>query len=135
MTWGITSIRSSFVDKYKWWNPDMVNISDRWKRTRGQLPVRVLNGVDGKLGVSGHGTVSLRDGKRPQVSTLERALRALSGSAIGSAIPMVRYGVLCSRWQWSADVWTIVNRDDYDVTPQIELAPRRMHYFDLYAGR
>ena len=50
---------------------------------------------------------------------------------------MLRYGIFASRWPLGHQtVWTIVNRNDYDVDgPQMELAPEDgMHYFDLYHG-
>jgi iron(II)-dependent oxidoreductase len=51
--------------------------------------------------------------------------------------PMLRYGVFASRWPLNGrTVWTIVNRNEYDVDgPQMEIpvAPG-MRYFDLYGG-
>ena len=50
---------------------------------------------------------------------------------------MLRYGVYASRWpSGEQTVWTIVNRNDYDVEgPQIELAAEEgVRYFDLYHG-
>jgi iron(II)-dependent oxidoreductase len=52
-------------------------------------------------------------------------------------VPMLRYGIFASRWPLGQQtVWTIVNRNEYDVEgPQIELAPEDgVHYFDLYRG-
>jgi formylglycine-generating enzyme required for sulfatase activity len=50
---------------------------------------------------------------------------------------MLRYGIFASRWPLSQQtVWTIVNRNEYDVDgPQIELpAEAGLHYYDLYHG-
>jgi len=51
--------------------------------------------------------------------------------------PMLRYGVFASRWALNGNtVWTIVNRNEYNVEgPQMEVpeTPGR-HYFDLYRG-
>jgi iron(II)-dependent oxidoreductase len=51
--------------------------------------------------------------------------------------PVLRFGIFASRWPLGEQtVWTIVNRNEYDVSgPQIELpATRGMKYFDLYHG-
>src|ERR1700682_6832113 len=50
---------------------------------------------------------------------------------------MWHYGVFASRWPLEeGTVWTIVNRNEYDVSgPQIELpAQEGMRYFDLFHG-
>src|SRR5262249_46283869 len=48
-----------------------------------------------------------------------------------------RYGIFASHWPLGQQtVWTIVNRNEYDVDgPQIELpADAGVHYYDLYHG-
>src|SRR5205807_10088988 len=48
-----------------------------------------------------------------------------------------RYGVFASRWPLkNATVWTIVNRNEYDVDGRQMSVPRRdgVRYFDLYHG-
>jgi formylglycine-generating enzyme required for sulfatase activity len=50
---------------------------------------------------------------------------------------MLRYGVFASRWPQGSDaVWTIVNRNEYDVEgAEISLpAQPGVHYYDLYHG-
>src|SRR5579862_5438207 len=51
--------------------------------------------------------------------------------------PMLRYGVFSSRWPLRQEtVWTIVNRNDYDVDgDQMEVSSEQgLRYFDLYHG-
>jgi gamma-glutamyl hercynylcysteine S-oxide synthase len=51
--------------------------------------------------------------------------------------PMLRYGVYGSRWPLGEQaVWTIVNRNEYDVEgDQIQVpVAEGMRYFDLYHG-
>jgi hypothetical protein len=52
--------------------------------------------------------------------------------------PMQRYGVYASRWPLGEEtVWTIVNRNEYDVAGRqidVPLTPG-MRYFDLYHGK
>jgi iron(II)-dependent oxidoreductase len=48
---------------------------------------------------------------------------------------MHRYGVFASRWPLAGrTVWTIVNRNEYDVTGQQMSVPAEegVRYFDLY---
>jgi gamma-glutamyl hercynylcysteine S-oxide synthase len=72
------------------------------------------------------------------MATLERALAPFLVSKDWEPLfPMLRYGVFASRWPLGAQtVWTIVNRNEYDVDgPQIELpAEASVHYYDLYHG-
>ena len=51
--------------------------------------------------------------------------------------PMLRYGVFASRWPLADQtVWTIVNRNEYDVDGDQMSVPYKqgMRYFDLYHG-
>ena len=51
--------------------------------------------------------------------------------------PMHRYGVFASRWPLGEKtVWTIVNRNEYDVTGRQMDVPQQagIRYFDLYHG-
>jgi formylglycine-generating enzyme required for sulfatase activity len=72
------------------------------------------------------------------VATIERAVAPFLVSQDWEPFsPMLRFGVFASRWpQSDQTVWTIVNRNEYDLSgAQIELpATPEMKYFDLYHG-
>jgi len=145
MTWG--QYRYPFVpmiDKYKWLEPrHMVNISDRWKHDKiDNLQFAFFNGVGWESWENIWGIwngITPRDAEATRrVATIERAVGTFLISTDWEPLaPMLRYGVYASRWPAGEQtVWTIVNRNDYDVEgPQIDLAPAEgVHYFDLYHG-
>ncbi len=145
MTWG--QYKCPFVpmvDKYKWLEPrHMVNISDRWKRDKtDNLQFAFFNGVGWESWESIWGIwngITPRDAEAlRRVATIERAIAPfLVSSAWEPHAPTLRYGIFASRWPLGAQtVWTIVNRNEYDVSgPQIELpASADICYFDLYHG-
>jgi formylglycine-generating enzyme required for sulfatase activity len=145
MTWGQYQYPFvPMVDKYKWLETrHMVNISDRWKRDKtDNLQFAFFNGVGWESWENIWGIwngITPRDAEATRrVATMERALAPFLISADWEPmVPMVRYGIFASRWPSGAQtVWTIVNRNDYDVEgPQIEVAPEEgVHYFDLYHG-
>jgi formylglycine-generating enzyme required for sulfatase activity len=72
------------------------------------------------------------------VATLERGIAPFLVSKDWEPMaPMLRYGVYASRWPLGEQaVWTIVNRNEYDVEGDaIEVAARDgVRYFDLYHG-
>jgi len=145
MTWG--QYQFPFVptvDKYKWIEPrHMVNISDRWNRDKiDDLQFAFFNGVGWESWENVWGIwngITPRDAEATRrVATIERAVAPFLTSAAWEPLaPMLRYGVFASRWPLGDQtVWTIVNRNEYDVDgPQIELTPQDgMRYFDLYRG-
>ncbi len=145
MTWG--QYQYPFVpmiDKYKWLEPrHMVNISDRWKRDKtDNLQFAFFNGVGWESWENVWGIwngITPRDAEATRrVATIERAVAPfLVSTEWEPMVPMLRYGVFASRWPLSQQtVWTIVNRNDYDVEGvQIALAPEEgVRYFDLYHG-
>ena len=145
MTWG--QYQYPFVpmiDKYKWLEPrHMVNISDRWKRDKtDNLQFAFFNGVGWESWENVWGIwngITPRDAEATRrVATIERAVAPFLVSADWEPmVPMLRYGVFASRWPLGQQtVWTIVNRNDYDVEGvQIALAPEEgVRYFDLYHG-
>jgi gamma-glutamyl hercynylcysteine S-oxide synthase len=145
MTWGQYQYPFvPMVDKYKWLETrHMVNISDRWKHDKtDNLQFAFFNGVGWESWENVWGIwngITPRDAEATRrVATMERALASFLVSADWEPlVPMLRYGVYASRWpSGQQTVWTIVNRNDYDVEgPQIELAPEEgVHYFDLYHG-
>jgi gamma-glutamyl hercynylcysteine S-oxide synthase len=132
------------VDKYKWLEPrHMVNISDRWNRDKtNNLQFAFFNGVGWESWENIWGIwngITPRDAEATRrVATLERALAPfLISSEWEPFAPMLRYGVFASRWPHGADtVWTIVNRNEYDVPGAQFSVPAQpeLHYYDLYNG-
>jgi len=145
MTWGQYQYPFvPMVDKYKWLETrHMVNISDRWKRDKtDNLQFAFFNGVGWESWENIWGIwngITPRDAEATRrVATMERALAPFLVSPDWEPLaPMLRYGVYASRWpSGSQTVWTIVNRNDYNVEgPQVEVAPEEgVRYFDLYHG-
>ena len=132
------------VDKYKWLETrHQVNISDRWKRDKtDNLQFAFFNGVGWESWENIWGIwngITPRDAEATRrVATMERALAPFLISPDWEPLaPVLRYGVFASRWPLGQQtVWTIVNRNEYDVEgPQIELPSENgMRYFDLYHG-
>jgi gamma-glutamyl hercynylcysteine S-oxide synthase len=146
MTWGQYAMPNFVprVDRYKWLEPrHMVNITDRWNRNKtDDLQFAFFNGVGW---VSWENVWGIWNGITPRdaeatrrVATMERALAPfLVSEGWEPFAPMLRFGVFASRWPLGDQtVWTIVNRNEYDVDgPQMELpAAEGMRYFELYHG-
>jgi iron(II)-dependent oxidoreductase len=145
MTWGQYQYPfTPLVDKYKWLEPrHMVNISDRWNKDKtNNLQFAFFNGVGWESWESIWGIwngITPRDGEATRrVATIERAVAPfLVSSGWEPMSPMLRYGIFASRWPLSDQtVWTIVNRNDYDVNGQQMEVPGESgtRYFDLYHG-
>ena len=145
MTWGQYQYPfTPLVDKYKWLEPrHMVNISDRWNRDKtNNLQFAFFNGVGWESWESIWGIwngITPRDGEATRrVATIERAVAPfLVSSGWEPMSPMLRYGIFASRWPLNDQtVWTIVNRNDYDVNGQQMEVPGESgtRYFDLYHG-
>jgi len=145
MTWGQYQFPFvPMVDKYKWLEPrHMVNISDRWNRDKtNDLQFAFFNGVGWESWENIWGIwngVTPRDAEATRrVATIERGVAPfLTSSDWEPLAPMVRYGIFASRWpQEQQTVWTIVNRNEYDVDgPQMSVASQEgVRYFDLYHG-
>ena len=114
----------------------MVNISDRWKRDKtDDLQFAFFNGVGWESWENIWGIwngITPRDAEATRrIATIERGVGAISDQhRIGSrCAPMLRYGIFASRWPLGDQtVWTIVNRNEYDVDgPQMEVPARRRH--------
>ena len=132
------------VDKYKWLETrHMVNISDRWARNKtDDLQFAFFNGVgweswENVWGIWNGITPRNAEATR-QMATLERGLAPfLTSAGWEPYYPTHLYGVFASRWPLNGQTaWTIVNRNEYDVTGrQISIpAEDGVHYFDLYHG-
>jgi iron(II)-dependent oxidoreductase len=145
MTWGQYQYPfTPLVDKYKWLETrHMVNISDRWNRSKtNNLQFAFFNGVGWESWENIWGIwngITPRDGEATRrVANIERATAEYLVSHDWEPLyPMLRYGVFASRWPLNGrTVWTIVNRNEYDVDgPQMEIpVAAGMRYFDLYGG-
>lgn len=147
MTWGQYTQQFSFVpgvDRFRWLEPrHMVNISDRWNRSKtDDLQYAFFNdeGWESWENIWGiWNGITPRDGEATRrMATLERGLaRFLTSEGWEPFYPMHRYGVYASRWpQGDQTLWTIVNRNEYDVSGR-EMSVRAqegLRYFDLYHG-
>jgi formylglycine-generating enzyme required for sulfatase activity len=145
MTWGQYQFPfTPLVDKYKWLESrHMVNISHRWNRDKtDDLQFAFFNGVGWESWENIWGIwngITPRDEEATRrVATIERGIAPLLISKEWEPMsPMLRYGVYASRWPLGDEtVWTIVNRNEYDVEgDQIEVIAREnVRYFDLYHG-
>src|SRR5581483_9400415 len=145
LTWGYYSFSfAPQVDRYKWLETrHMVNISDRWAQDKtNDLQFAFFNGVGWESWENIWGIwngINARDAEAARrVATLERGVAPFLVSADWEPFfPMLHFGVVASRWPLGEEtVWTIVNRNEYNVAgPQIQLpVAEGMHYFDLYHG-
>jgi formylglycine-generating enzyme required for sulfatase activity len=147
MTWGQYGGQFGFVpgvDKYRWLEPrHMVNISDRWNRSKtDDLQYAFFNGEGWESWENIWGIwngITPRDAEATRrVATLERGVaHYLTSPEWEPFAPMLPYGVFASRWP-AADstLWTIVNRNQYDVRGPI-MSVRHLdgaRYLDLYHG-
>lgn len=143
MNWGYYKFTfAPTVDRYKWLEPrHMVNISDRWAKSKtDDLQYAFFNGTGWESweNVWGYWNgVTPRDGEATRrMATLERGIAPFLVSYEWRPFaPVLRYGIYASRWPAGARaVWTLINRNDYNVAgPQIH-ATSGLRYFDLYHG-
>ena len=145
MTWGQYTFQFvPTVDKYRWLEPrHQVNIQGRWVRDKtDDLQFAFFNGEGWESWENVWGIwngVTPRDGEATRrIATIERAVAPFLASQDWEPFfPMRRYGVFASRWPvGNQTVWTIVNRNEYDVSGAQMTVPKQdgMRYFDLYHG-
>jgi gamma-glutamyl hercynylcysteine S-oxide synthase len=143
MNWGYYkySIAPS-VDRFKWLEPrHMVNISDRWQKDKtDDLQYAFFGGIGWESweNVWGYWNgITPRDAEAVRrVATIERAVAPfLISPEWDPYSPMLRFGIFASRWPSGENVvWTIVNRNAYDISgPEMKAEPG-WRYFDLYHG-
>jgi gamma-glutamyl hercynylcysteine S-oxide synthase len=145
LTWG--QYKFSFVprvDRYKWLETrHMVNISDRWNRDKtDDLQFAFFNGVGWESWENVWGIwngITPRDAEATRrIATIERGVAPYLVSAGWEPFfPTLNYGVFASRWpSGDTTIWTIVNRNEYDVSDQQIELPKdsNLRYFDLYHG-
>ena len=145
LTWGQYTFQFvPTVDKYRWLEPrHQVNIQGRWLRDKtDDLQFAFFNGEGWESWENVWGIwngVTPRDGEATRrVATIERGIAPFLISQDWEPFyPMLRYGVFASRWPLGEQtVWTIVNRNEYDVAEDQMAVPYKqgMRYFDLYHG-
>ncbi len=147
MTWGQYGGQFNFVpgvDRFRWLESrHMVNISDRWNRNKtDDLQYAFFNGEGWESWENIWGIwngITLRDAEATRrMAALERGFaRFLTSKDWEPFYPMHRYGVYASRWPAGDEiVWTIINRNEYDVTGRQMSIPAQngVRYFDLYHG-
>ncbi len=145
MTWGQYSFPFiPMVDKFKWLETrHMVNISDRWNPDKtNDLQFAFFNGVGWESWENVWGIwigITSRDAEATRrVAAIERGVAPFLVSPDWEPLyPTRNYGVYASRWPLGSDnVWTIVNRNSYDIAGRQMDVPvtAGMRYFDLYHG-
>jgi iron(II)-dependent oxidoreductase len=145
LTWGQYQFQFvPTVDRYRWLEPrHQVNIQDRWGREKtDDLQFAFFNGEGWESWENVWGIwngITPRDAEATRrVSAIERAVAPfLTSQDWEPFYPMERYGEFASRWPLSEQtVWTIVNRNQYDVDGRQMSVPATagMRYFDLYHG-
>jgi formylglycine-generating enzyme required for sulfatase activity len=145
MTWGQYSFPfAPEVDRFKWLETrHMVNISHRWNRNKtDDLQFAFFNGVGWESWENIWGIwngITPRDGEATRrMATIERGVAPfLVSPGWEPMYPTTFYGIFASRWPLGdKTVWTIVNRNEYDVSGRQMTFPAKdgMHYYDLYHG-
>jgi formylglycine-generating enzyme required for sulfatase activity len=145
LTWG--QYKFDFVptvDRFRWLEPlHQVNISHRWNRDKtDDLQYAFFNGEGWESWENIWGIwngITPRDGEATRrVATVERAVAPFFASEAWQPFyPMHLYGVFASKWPLGKQtVWTIVNRNEYDVAGRQISIPytQGIRYFDLYHG-
>ena len=132
------------VDKYRWLDPEHeVNISDRWAHNKtNDLQYALFNGEGWESWENVWGIwngITPRDGEATRrVAAIEREVWPFFESKEWQPYyPMQLYGVFASQWPLGdRTVWTIVNRNEYDVKGPEMIVPHKagVQYFDLYHG-
>ena len=132
LTWGQYKFQFvPTVDRYRWLEPrHQVNIQGRWNRDKtDDLQFAFLQWR--RLGELGKrvGHMERRDPSRRRSDAAHGDDRARGGAVLASTgwepfFPMRRYGVFASRWPLEdRTVWTIVNRNEYDVDWAADVGP------------
>jgi len=145
LTWGQYDFQFvPTVDRYRWLEPrHQVNIQGRWMRDKtDDLQFAFFNGEGWESWENVWGIwngITPRDGEATRrMATIERGVAPFFASQGWEPFyPMHLYGVFASRWPLGErTVWTIVNRNEYDVDGRQMTVPATdgVQYFDLYHG-
>ena len=132
------------VSKLKWLEPrHMINVCNRWARDKTEdLQFAFFNGVGYESWENIWGIwnqITPRDSEAlRRVAKIERQFAAFLVSPDWEPhTPVVNYGVYASKFPLAGKtLWTIVNRNEYDVTGDQLVVPDRpgRKYFDLWHG-
>ena len=133
------------VSKLKWLEPrHMINVCDRWARDKtDNLQAAFFNGVGYESWENIWGIwnqITPRDAEAlRRVARIERRFADLLVSRDWEPhTPTLQYGVFASRFPGEGrTLWTLVNRNEYDVSGEQIEVPRRegARYYDLWSGR
>ena len=145
MTWGYWKYGFvPTVSRLKWLEPrHMVNVCRRWARDHtDDLQYAFFNGVGFETWENIWGIwnqLTPRDAETVRrIGHIERRFsELLAGSDWEPHTPVLQYGIFASRFRGDSEtLWTLVNRNEYDVTGrQLETAHRDgARYFDLWHG-
>ncbi len=145
LTWGQYKFQFvPTVDRYRWLETrHQVNIQGRWMRDKtDDLQFAFFNGEGWESWENVWGIwngITPRDGEATRrMATIERGVAPFFASAGWEPFyPMHLYGVFASRWpRGDRTVWTIVNRNEYDVSGRQMTVPATggVRYFDLWHG-
>jgi gamma-glutamyl hercynylcysteine S-oxide synthase len=146
MSWGYWKYPFvPMLSLYKWLEPrHMVNVCNRWARDKtDDLQYAFVNGVgyeswENIWGIWNQITPRDADALR-RIAKIERTFAPLLVSRDWEPhTPTLQYGVFASKWPGEGrTLWTIVNRNEYDVAGrQIEVpcAKEGCMYYDLWHG-
>ncbi len=145
LTWGQYKFQfAPTVDKYRWLETrHQVNIQGRWNRDKtDDLQYAFFNGEGWESWENVWGIwngVTPRDAEATRrMATMERGVAPFLVSPGWEPLyPTHQYGIFASRWPLAdRTVWTIVNRNEYDVDGRQMTVPYKagMRYFDIYHG-
>ena len=132
------------VSRYKWIEPrHMVHLCRRWARDKtDDLQHAFFNGVGFESWENVWGIwnqLSSRDGEAlRRVAMIERQFADLTASPDWEPhTPTLQYGVFASKFPSDQEtLWTVVNRNEYDVRGQQIAVPHRagVRYYDVWKG-
>jgi len=145
LTWGQYKFQfAPTVDRYRWLEPrHQVNIQGRWNRDKtDDLQYAFFNGEGWE---SWENVWGIWNGITPRDAEATRRMATMERGAAPFFVshgwepfyPTHRYGVYASKWPLEDQtIWTIVNRNEYDVSGRQMTAPFKpgIRYFDLYHG-
>jgi gamma-glutamyl hercynylcysteine S-oxide synthase len=145
LTWGQYKFQfAPTVDRYRWLEPrHQVNIQGRWNRDKtDDLQYAFFNGEGWESWENVWGIwngITPRDAEATRrMATMERGTAPfLVSHGWEPFYPTQMYGVYASKWPLEDQtIWTIVNRNEYDVAGRQMTVPLKpgMRYFDLYRG-
>jgi formylglycine-generating enzyme required for sulfatase activity len=145
MSWGYYKYQfAPSVDRFRWLDTrHMTNVCNRWSRNKADvLQFAFFNGEGWE---SWENIWGIWNGITPQdaeasrrIANIERAFAPFLVSPEWEPLyPTHTYGIFASRWPLGEQtLWTIVNRNEYDVNGEQITVPydAHLHYFDLYHG-